>query len=55
MHIDSENISYFFTSDGYDLYFHCSKTMLSLQFCNWYIFQKILQEGCLSEITLRML
>ena len=41
------------TSDWYDLYFHCSKTMISWEFWDWYrtFFQKTIQEGCLSEIT----
>ena len=36
----SEKISYFFTSDWYDLYFHCSKTRLSWQFWDWHFLSK---------------
>ena len=32
-----------------------AKTRLSWQFWDWYIFQKVIQEGCLSEIMLHML
>ena len=51
----SEKISYLFTSDWCDLYFHCSKTRLSWQFLEWDIFQKVLSEGYLAEIALHML